>query len=90
MEEAPFQKMSNPTNNRKIPIMAVASVIGAAQLAFEQLKAKLEQEGLFAVEHKKPLPTYPTVSYTHLDVYKRQSWRCSTSCSSAQAGKTRP
>ena len=26
--------------------------IGAAQLAFEQLKAKLEQEGLFAVEHK--------------------------------------
>ena len=33
--------------------------IGAALLAFEQLKAKLEQEGLFAVEHKKPLPTYP-------------------------------
>ena len=30
--------------------------IGAAQLAFEQLKAKLEQEGLFAAEHKKPLP----------------------------------
>ena len=33
--------------------------IGAAQLAFEQLKAKLEQEGLFAPEHKKPLPTCP-------------------------------
>ena len=33
--------------------------IGSAQLAFEQLKAKLEQEGLFAPEHKKPLPTYP-------------------------------
>ena len=33
--------------------------IGEAQLAFEQLKAKLEQEGLFAAEHKKPLPTYP-------------------------------
>ena len=33
--------------------------IGAAQLAFEQLKAKLEQEGLFAPEHKKPLPAYP-------------------------------
>ena len=33
--------------------------IGAAQLAFEQLKAKLEQEGLFAAEHKKPLPAYP-------------------------------
>ena len=30
--------------------------IGAAQLALEQLKAKLEQEGLFAPEHKKPLP----------------------------------
>lgn len=33
--------------------------IGAAQLAFEQLKAKLEQEGLFAREHKKPLPAFP-------------------------------
>ena len=33
--------------------------IGAAQLAFEQLKARLEQEGLFAAEHKKPLPAYP-------------------------------
>ena len=33
--------------------------IGAAQLALEQLKAKLEQEGLFAPEHKKPLPTFP-------------------------------
>ena len=33
--------------------------IGSAQLAFEQLKAKLEQEGLFAPEHKKPLPAYP-------------------------------
>ena len=33
--------------------------IGAAQLAFEQLKAKLDAEGLFAPEHKKPLPQYP-------------------------------
>ena len=33
--------------------------IGAAQLALEQLKARLEQEGLFAAEHKKPLPAYP-------------------------------
>ena len=33
--------------------------IGAAQLALEQLKAKLEQEGLFAPEHKKPLPEFP-------------------------------
>ena len=33
--------------------------IGSAQLAFEQLKAKLEREGLFAPEHKKPLPPFP-------------------------------
>ena len=33
--------------------------IGAAQLALEQLKAKLEQEGLFDAAHKKPLPQYP-------------------------------
>ena len=33
--------------------------IGSAQLAFEQLKAKLEREGLFAAEHKKPLPQFP-------------------------------
>ena len=33
--------------------------LGAAQLAFDQLKARLEQEGLFGPEHKKPLPAYP-------------------------------
>ena len=33
--------------------------IGAAQMAFEQLKAKLDKEGLFAQEHKKGLPTIP-------------------------------
>ena len=33
--------------------------VGAAQLAFEQLKEKLYTEGLFAPEHKKPLPAYP-------------------------------
>lgn len=33
--------------------------VGAAQLALEQLKAKLEKEGLFDAEHKKPLPTFP-------------------------------
>ena len=32
---------------------------GAQQLAFEQLKKKLNQEGLFAVEHKKLLPQMP-------------------------------
>ncbi|SFJ22406.1 Exodeoxyribonuclease VII large subunit [Halobacillus dabanensis] len=33
--------------------------IGALYFAFEQLKEKLEKEGLFAFERKKPLPTYP-------------------------------
>ena len=28
-------------------------------MAFEQLKAKLDKEGLFAPEHKKPLPRFP-------------------------------
>jgi exodeoxyribonuclease VII large subunit len=33
--------------------------VGALQLAFEQLKKKLEEEGLFDEEHKKPLPLLP-------------------------------
>ncbi len=33
---------------------------GALQIAFEQLKAKLEAEGLFAAERKKPLPAIPS------------------------------
>ncbi len=33
--------------------------IGALQLAFLQLKEKLEKEGLFLSEHKKPLPMVP-------------------------------
>lgn len=32
---------------------------GALQLAFEQLKKKLEKEGLFNPEHKKPIPVVP-------------------------------
>jgi exodeoxyribonuclease VII large subunit len=32
---------------------------GALELAFRQMKAKLEAEGLFAAERKKPLPAYP-------------------------------
>ncbi len=32
---------------------------GALQLAFEQLKEKLEKEGLFRDEHKKPIPLLP-------------------------------
>lgn len=33
--------------------------VGDLHLAFEQLKEKLSREGLFAPEHKKPIPKYP-------------------------------
>lgn len=33
--------------------------VGDLHAAFEQLKAKLAAQGLFAQEHKKPLPRYP-------------------------------
>ena len=33
--------------------------VGDLHVAFEQLKEKLFKEGLFAPEHKKPLPKYP-------------------------------
>lgn len=33
--------------------------IGALNIAFEQLKKKLEAEGLFGQEYKKPLPEFP-------------------------------
>ena len=36
-----------------------ADGIGDLHVAFEQLKAKLEAEGLFDIAHKKPLPKYP-------------------------------
>ena len=35
--------------------------VGAQQLAFEQLKKKLGLEGLFNLDHKKPLPQMPFV-----------------------------
>jgi exodeoxyribonuclease VII large subunit len=34
--------------------------LGALQLAFEQLKKRLEAEGLFAADRKKPLPRLPS------------------------------
>lgn len=34
--------------------------IGALSLAYEQLKQRLQAEGLFDPEHKRPLPAYPT------------------------------
>ena len=33
--------------------------VGSLYIAFEQLKSKLEAEGLFAAEHKKPIPRFP-------------------------------
>ena len=33
--------------------------VGALQLAFERLKQKLQAEGLFAAERKRPLPRFP-------------------------------
>lgn len=35
--------------------------VGGLQLAFQQLQDKLEKEGLFAAELKRPLPVYPAV-----------------------------
>ena len=34
--------------------------VGALQIAFEQLKAKLQAEGLFEAVHKKPIPYLPS------------------------------
>jgi exodeoxyribonuclease VII large subunit len=58
---------------------------GALELAFQQLRAKLAAEGLFAIERKKPLPKYPlhialvtsrqTAAYHDmLKVLRRFSW----------------
>ncbi len=33
--------------------------VGALQIAFEQLKTRLDQEGLFSAENKQPLPALP-------------------------------
>ena len=34
--------------------------IGALTMAYEQLKKKLEAQGLFSAEHKKPIPNFPS------------------------------
>lgn len=40
-------------------LRAIAGGRGDLHVAFEQLKAQLEREGLFDPAHKKPLPKYP-------------------------------
>ncbi|HSZ55858.1 MAG TPA: exodeoxyribonuclease VII large subunit [Tepidisphaeraceae bacterium] len=58
---------------------------GALELAFRQMKAKLEAEGLFATDRKKPVPAYPRrivlITSAHgaalhdvLKVLKRFAW----------------
>lgn len=42
-----------------IALVAEPSGKGALQLAFEQLKAKLDKEGLFDQSRKKPIPMLP-------------------------------
>lgn len=46
------------TYNLNVSSMTQAG-LGAMQLQFEALKKKLQQEGLFDLKHKKPLPKYP-------------------------------
>ena len=50
-----------PARRRVPALRSELSVEGVGDLhvAFEQLKEKLFKEGLFAPEHKKPLPKYP-------------------------------
>ena len=49
-----------PRGNYQLVVRAIEPQgIGALQLAFEKLKRKLQAEGLFAAERKRPLPRYP-------------------------------
>ena len=49
-----------PQGKFQIRVFAIEPVgRGALQLAFEQLKARLEAEGLFAPEKKRPIPRLP-------------------------------
>jgi exodeoxyribonuclease VII large subunit len=49
-----------PQGKFQIKVFTVEPVgRGALQLAFEQLKAKLESEGLFDVSRKRPIPRVP-------------------------------
>jgi exodeoxyribonuclease VII large subunit len=49
-----------PRGQYQLRVMAVElQGVGALQAAFEKLKQKLNEEGLFATERKRPLPRYP-------------------------------
>ncbi|MFQ3580807.1 MAG: exodeoxyribonuclease VII large subunit [Chloracidobacterium sp.] len=49
-----------PKGEYQLTVEAMSPVgVGAQQMAFEQLKAKLNLEGLFAPERKRPLPLIP-------------------------------
>lgn len=50
-----------PRGNYQLIVQDVEPVgAGALQLAFEQLKEKLQKEGLFDLARKKPIPAHPT------------------------------
>jgi len=49
-----------PRGNYQIDCDQIQPVgVGELQLAFERLKKKLAEEGLFDAEHKRPIPEYP-------------------------------
>ncbi|HTY11678.1 MAG TPA: exodeoxyribonuclease VII large subunit [Bacteroidota bacterium] len=49
-----------PRGNYQIDCLQLQPLgTGELQLAFDRLKQKLQAEGLFAEDHKKPLPPYP-------------------------------
>ncbi|HEY5614547.1 MAG TPA: exodeoxyribonuclease VII large subunit [Bacteroidota bacterium] len=49
-----------PRGNYQLDVVQIQPLgVGELQLAFERLKQKLEAEGLFDPEHKKPIPEYP-------------------------------
>jgi exodeoxyribonuclease VII large subunit len=49
-----------PRGNYQIDVIQLQPLgVGELQLAFERLKKKLEAEGLFDPNHKKPLPEFP-------------------------------
>jgi exodeoxyribonuclease VII large subunit len=49
-----------PRGNYQLDVVTLQPVgVGALQLAFEKLKKKLQEEGLFDPAHKKPIPQFP-------------------------------